>query len=444
MHLLDHLIHWVELHPDYGLFLTFLMAFSESLIVVGGLIPGSLAITGIGILAGSGVLSISLTFIFAILGAIMGDTTSFFIGRYFKDELKNIFIFKRYPKTLNLGKHYFKLHGGKSIFFGRFIGPIRAIVPAIAGMMNMPIYYFILANICSAIGWSALFFFPGVLIGKGHQQIQSHFQQIFISLALFFSPFLLVYCIRKIKRQIFRNLGWNIVHFYKKALYYSLIRRVTPGRNIHPYFKTLTELCYLGLIAFTLGICLVSVNHLLVLGHYFLPPWLNHKLFSSLLIQKISFLNGYPFLFALSMFFLLFIGVTHQFRLVYSFILLILIGGGLGFMMSLGLKMINLQPSLFIAPLLFSISLHYLWLRILISYRPLFYFPLVFILITTWNMYTLILSLDNQVPWLLYLVLGLFIGQIAWMHARFKRITVHYKSVWLGLLALSLYIPLLF
>ena len=73
MQILDTLIRWTSSHPESALLITFIMAFAESLIVVGGLIPGSIAITAIGVLAGSGAIDIYITFFIAILGAILGD-----------------------------------------------------------------------------------------------------------------------------------------------------------------------------------------------------------------------------------------------------------------------------------------------------------------------------------------------------------------------------------
>ena len=47
MQIIDTIVQFSKLHPDYAIALTFLMAFAESLIVIGGFIPGSLAITAI-------------------------------------------------------------------------------------------------------------------------------------------------------------------------------------------------------------------------------------------------------------------------------------------------------------------------------------------------------------------------------------------------------------
>lgn len=444
MQIVDQLIQWVELHPDYGLFLTFIMAFSESLIVVGGLIPGSIAITGIGILAGSGILSIHTTFLFAIIGAIMGDTISFFIGRHFKDNLKDIFIFRHYPKTLNLGKHYFKLHGGKSVFLGRFIGPIRAIVPAIAGMMNMPIHYFILANVTSAIGWSALFYFPGVLIGRGHEQIQTHFQQIFVSLVIFITPIVILYLISKFKFQVYKRKGYAYLNFYQKLLGQPLFRFVTPLKTSHSHYKTLTELCYLAIILIGFISSYWFSKSLLNLSNFSIPQWLKHQNSIVPVLLKISFLNDYPHMLVLIVLFSLFMITTRHLHLFKTLGLLLLTSLIFDALLNYSL---NPSYSLLLStinPFIVCVALQYLWLRILVFYKPYCYWPLTLVLITAWNMDTLLLSVQEQTPWIPYLFSGLLVGQLSWMHARFKSYHIDYASGWLALLVIEMFISLLF
>lgn len=163
--------HWLYVHPYCALLFTFLIALAESLAVIGSIIPGSITMTTVGILAGSGAMRIDLTFIAAILGAIVGDGLSYLLGYYFSDHLVNKWPFKRYPHWLNYGERYFARHGGKSVLIGRFIGPLRSIIPVIAGMMKMNRWHFFFANVLSAIGWAVLYVLPGVLIGTAGTEL---------------------------------------------------------------------------------------------------------------------------------------------------------------------------------------------------------------------------------------------------------------------------------
>ena len=164
---------WLHTHPNHTIFITFLVAFAESLAIIGTLIPGSVTMTAIGILAGSGVMRIDLTFFAAILGAVAGDGASYALGAKFSDRITQIWPFRRYPRWITYGKAYFAKHGGNSVLIGRFFGPLRSIIPMIAGMLHMSRWHFFFANIISGIGWSVLYLTPGVLIGEASTDLSA-------------------------------------------------------------------------------------------------------------------------------------------------------------------------------------------------------------------------------------------------------------------------------
>ncbi len=164
---------WLTNNPHWALLITFLISFSESLAIIGSIVPGTVTMTAIGILAGSGVMRIDLTILAAIAGAIIGDSASYFLGYYFSNRIMNIWPFKNHPMWLEYGNKYFKQHGGKSVLLGRFAGPLRSIIPLVAGMMKMRQDRFLLANVLSAIGWSILYVMPGVLIGAASSELSN-------------------------------------------------------------------------------------------------------------------------------------------------------------------------------------------------------------------------------------------------------------------------------
>jgi len=164
---------WLYAHPDWALLIAFLMAFAESLAIVGSIIPGGVTMTAIGILAGSGVMNIWLTLVAAAVGAVAGDSASYALGYIFSEHLSEVWPFSRYPRWLDYGKEYFTRHGGKSVIIGRFFGPLRSIIPVIAGILRMNPWHFLLANIISAIGWAILYVVPGVLIGAASTELSA-------------------------------------------------------------------------------------------------------------------------------------------------------------------------------------------------------------------------------------------------------------------------------
>jgi membrane protein DedA with SNARE-associated domain len=163
---LQTVLTWAALNPGWSGLIVCAISLSESLIVVGLFIPGVIAMSAIGGLVSSGALKLLPTLIWAIIGAIGGDSISYFIGRKFNDDLANFWIFRKFPKWLSRGKEFFIKHGSKSIVVGRFVGPVRPFIPAVAGMMSMDPRQFFIANVISAILWAPIYMLPGYSIFK--------------------------------------------------------------------------------------------------------------------------------------------------------------------------------------------------------------------------------------------------------------------------------------
>lgn len=167
--MIEHYLHainnYIQMHPHMGMFIAFIVALGESLPLIGTIIPGSITMTAIGVLIGRNIIPGLPTLFWATIGALIGDTIGFWIGKYFNEDLRKIWPFKKHPKWLSKGEDFFNKHGGKSILVGRFVGPARSSVPLIAGLLKMSWARFFIAAVPSAILWAILYMVPGVLIG---------------------------------------------------------------------------------------------------------------------------------------------------------------------------------------------------------------------------------------------------------------------------------------
>ena len=163
--LLQGILDWVTLHPYLAGLLVFLIALLESLIVIGLLIPGAFLLFGAGALIATGNLSLVPILLWTICGAITGDTISFLIGRHYHQRLRVMWPLRRYPAMVNRGTDFFFRHGGKSVFMARFVGPVRPIVPAIAGMMEMPVARFLGVDVVASVLWAPAYILPGMVFG---------------------------------------------------------------------------------------------------------------------------------------------------------------------------------------------------------------------------------------------------------------------------------------
>ena len=163
--LIQSLLDWVAQHHTWAGIIVFFVAMGESLAIVGVMVPGVAVMLGVGALIGIGVLDFWPIFSWAVVGAIVGDGFSFWLGYHFKDQLRRIWPFSRHPRLLHQGEAFFRKHGGKSVFLGRFFGPVRAIIPTTAGMMQMSPWRFNVVNVSSALLWAPVYLGVGMVIG---------------------------------------------------------------------------------------------------------------------------------------------------------------------------------------------------------------------------------------------------------------------------------------
>lgn len=167
--MLENLAHvvmdFLSAHPHWGSILTFVVAFTESLAVIGTIVPGSVTMTAIGVMAGTGALPIAMTFFWATLGALFGDYISYWVGKNYSVQIRASRFFQGRGHWLEKGEAFFHKHGGKSVIVGRFFGPVRSLVPLIAGLLQMSVLRFTLAVIPAAFLWAVVYMLPGIALG---------------------------------------------------------------------------------------------------------------------------------------------------------------------------------------------------------------------------------------------------------------------------------------
>ncbi len=163
--LLRALLHWIAANPGWAYAVVLLTALAESLAVVGVVVPGVMIMLGAGALIATGVLDFWPTLFAAVAGAVAGDGLSYWLGRRYRHRICGWWPFSRHPEQLTRGIVFFQRHGAKSVVIGRFFGPVRAIVPLVAGMMQMPPGRFATANVTSALAWAPAYLAPGIVFG---------------------------------------------------------------------------------------------------------------------------------------------------------------------------------------------------------------------------------------------------------------------------------------
>ena len=163
--LLQDSVGWIAMHPAAAGAVVFALALAESLAVVGLAVPGAALMIAAGALVALGALDFWPTLLLAVAGAIAGDGISYWIGRRYRERLRAMWPLRRHPAWLARGEDYFHRHGGKSIFFGRFVGPVRPIIPLVAGMLGMRPASFYTVNVLSALAWAPAYLLSGMAFG---------------------------------------------------------------------------------------------------------------------------------------------------------------------------------------------------------------------------------------------------------------------------------------
>jgi len=146
--------------------IVFALAFGESLAFISLLIPAWGALVAIGALISSSDISFWPIWIAASLGAAAGDWLSYWVGLKLEYTVAHVWPLSRHPDFIHRGEAFMKKWGVPGIFIGRFFGPLRASVPLIAGIFEMPFWRFQVANFSSAFVWAAVLLTIGDVISK--------------------------------------------------------------------------------------------------------------------------------------------------------------------------------------------------------------------------------------------------------------------------------------
>lgn len=249
------ILGWLNAHPHLAGLATFVISASESVAIIGTIVPGSIMMTAIGTLAGAGIIPLWQAIIWAILGAIAGDGISYWFGYTFKHRLPYWWPFRTYPLLLKTGEKFFHKYGPMSVFIGRFVGPVRALVPMVAGMLGMPPLRFMVANILSAIGWAPAYMLPGIILGAAAQELPPDIgiRIILVTLLIVLFCLLCFWFIYKLLCLIYRQtiqLQTKIWGKLKKSQYFSWITHLLRHHSPHKSRGQLNLAFYLGLSTF--------------------------------------------------------------------------------------------------------------------------------------------------------------------------------------------------
>lgn len=168
---LDDITTWIGAHPVAAGGVIFLIAFCDALAVVGIVVPALPLLFAVGTLIGLGHIDGPYALACAALGAFFGDAVSYWVGHRWGPAMREHWLFRRYPQLIDRGERMFRKHGSKGILIARFVGAVRPFVPAVAGMLRLPLKRYVPASLLAGVLWAVTFLSPGWVFGASYDAV---------------------------------------------------------------------------------------------------------------------------------------------------------------------------------------------------------------------------------------------------------------------------------
>lgn len=164
---IDRVGLFIEANQAWAGVITFFLTMGESMLVLGLFIPATALLLLTGGLIGAGTLSATSILAWGVAGAVVGDALSYYIGRWLGPSFLRRWPLSTQRSAVARARLFFYKYGFASVFFGRFLGPIRSTIPTVAGIMGMSHWRFQIANVLSALVWMPVMLAPGYLTARG-------------------------------------------------------------------------------------------------------------------------------------------------------------------------------------------------------------------------------------------------------------------------------------
>ena len=172
-------------------------------------LPGDSLLVTAGLYAAKGDLSIWALNLLLIPMAILGDATSYFIGKRSGPHIFNrpqSRFFK--PQHMERARQFYEKHGGKAIILARFMPLVRTFVPVVAGATGMPYRRFATFNVVGGASWIVSMTLTGYLLGNVIPNIDQHIEKVIVAVVLLsISPGIVEYIRAKISARRAAEVG---------------------------------------------------------------------------------------------------------------------------------------------------------------------------------------------------------------------------------------------
>lgn len=151
------------------------LVFAEDALFVGFVIPGETAAVLGGVAAGRGTVGLTLMLVAVVLAAILGDSVGYEVGRTMGPRLLRARMLDRHRDRIDAARGLLVRRGSVAVFLGRSVAFFRAVMPALAGMAEMPYRRFLVANAAGGMVWGVATVLLGYLAGNSYERVEKAF-----------------------------------------------------------------------------------------------------------------------------------------------------------------------------------------------------------------------------------------------------------------------------
>ncbi|AXG81468.1 DedA family protein [Streptomyces paludis] len=149
------------------------IVFCEDALFFGFVLPGETAAILGGVLAGQGEVSVWWITVVVVFAAVLGDSTGYAVTHHFGDRILTTRVLRRRQDRIDRARRMIGERGAAAVFLARFIAFLRALMPALAGLSDMPYRRFLLFNALGGLCWGVSCTALGYFAGAAFTRIES-------------------------------------------------------------------------------------------------------------------------------------------------------------------------------------------------------------------------------------------------------------------------------